>query len=128
MSIYYSTTTTANRLSSQLNNQLNIDHQYRLEEDGWVQFLYDYRDFIKANSDYRLLNEATMNRFQYRIRDYLLDLGLPGSLDQAFKIVNRLGGDIEFNHSLTGVYVPRVAYLTKLKRAYSTLKTKCSKL
>lgn len=99
-----------------------------MSEDGWIQFIQDHRKLIIENSTYTPMTEEIMVKFEYRLNDYLDDIGNNPSLAQVTKIVNRLGCDLDFNSKVKGLYIPNISYIQDLRHIYSTVKAKRKKL
>lgn len=92
-----------------------------LNDDSWIQYLMDHRDWIKSRSEIVVIDDAIMNRFQYRIREFLDDRkGTDINCVQAFRIVNRLGSERDFNRNLRIVYVPCSSDVVWLRNSYNT--------
>lgn len=91
-------------------------------EKAWVHFLQDHYVLLLQHSVYVVLDEKALLRYQYRISDYLRDTGLTLGADQAFRVVNRLHSDLDFNMSITGVYLPSEDYVDELRKLYATNK------
>lgn len=99
---------------------LSRDTLYLLSSD-WIHFLQDHRSLLQESSTRVDLTEKIMNRYQYRIRDYLKEVhNLSGGLEQAFLVINRLHCDTEFTVDLGYVLVPDPARIRELRRIYST--------
>ena len=100
-----------------------------LEDDAWIQFLLDHREYIRERSTITTLDEKTMNRYRYRIRDFLQDTdGTSADCEQAFKIINRLGSNLDFNDSLRAVYVPPTNVVKEIRNSYYTCQQQLNKL
>lgn len=99
-----------------------------IADDAWVHFLQDHYTQLKENSTYVTLDEKTLLRFRYRISDYLTDKQYQLGIDQAFRVVNRLHSDLDFNLSLTGVYLPDMRYVSELRKIYGTNQKQWSSL
>ena len=105
-----------------------VDRQTQHVQDSeWIHFLQDHFEQLRANSTYFPLDETTMLRFQYRILDFLTEQKYVLGIDQAFRIVNRLHNDQEFNTSLTGVYLPDSTFVSELRRKFVTNKAMFAK-
>ena len=100
-----------------------------ITDPDWFQFLLDHRQLIRENSIENILTEEVMYVHRYRIRKYLKSLkNYSPDLELAFRVVNRLGSNMDFNLSLQSVYVPDKRYVTELRRKYNTNKSKLNKL
>ena len=94
---------------------------HMVTDDAWIQFLQDHYQELKEHSTYIQLTEAILYRYRYRISDYLLEQhNLRLGPEQAFRVVNRLHNDMDFNLGLLGVWVPDISYVTELRHRYST--------
>lgn len=92
-----------------------------LNDDTWIQYLLDHREWIRLRSEIVVIDDAIMNRYQYRIREFLTDRkGTDVTCAQAFRIVNRLGSERDFNRNLRIVYVPRSSDIVNLRNDYNT--------
>lgn len=112
-------------------NQKSKSQKYsnHLTDDGWIQYLLDHRKWLRERSVRVILTEATMLRYRYRIRDFLTHIDYArADSDQAFRIINRLHGDIDFNLDLRYVYVPRSTDVSELRKSYNTYKKQMSKV
>lgn len=107
--------------TSYLKQKISRQKQMVLEDD-WIIFLQDHKEIIKENSTWEELTEATMKRYQYRIRDFLLDRKHQFGMEQAFRVVNRLHSDMDFVMGLDGVWIPNDKYITELRDQYYTNK------
>ena len=93
-----------------------------LPSEDWIHFLQDHRMLIEQNSTTYTLDEETMLRYRYRIRDFLKEVaGYRSGMEQAFRVVNRLHNDQEFDLRLTSVFIPNNNFVTELRRMYNTL-------
>ena len=101
---------------------LSTKHTAHVAEAEWVHFLQDHFEQLRANSTYVTLNEQTMYRYRYRICDFLESVPVSRGCDQAFRIVNRLHNDLDFNLSLEGVYIPDERFISELRVRYVTSK------
>lgn len=99
-----------------------------LTDDDWIHFLQDHRDLIKKTSKYLELDEQTMYRYRYRIRDFLTNKGYVLGAEQAFRVVNRLDSDLDFDLTLTGVWMPDDSFISELRRKYATNLAKQKKM
>ena len=97
------------------------------KDSYFIHFLQDHFEQLRVNSTYFPLDETTMLRFQYRILDFLTEQKYVLGIDQAFRIVNRLHNDQEFNTSLTGVYLPDSTFVSELRRKFVTNKAMFAK-
>lgn len=112
---------TANRSFARVINQKINNDIYHSTEADWIQFLQDHRSLLIANSTEVQLTEAVMNRYQYCIRSYLREEHhVNESVDQAFRIVNKLHNEMEFTLALGSVYVPKVDYVNNLHNIFRT--------
>ena len=98
-----------------------------VQDPEWIHFLQDHFEQLRASSTYLALDEATMLRFQYRIADFLAEKKYVLGIDQAFRIVNRLHNDQDFNVSLTGVFLPNSIFVSELRRKFVTNKAMYAK-
>lgn len=107
-------------MSSELKERLNRE-TLSLPNDEWIQFLMDHRELIKDHSKVYTLTEEIMYQYRYRIQDYLVEVHkMQKGMDQAFRIVNRLYNDMDFDLKLTEVWVPDNGYIRDLRREYQT--------
>lgn len=92
-------------------------------DPGWVLFLRDHRELLKASKTTTLevLTEADMRIYEYRIREYVKYKTNVPELELAFRIINRIGSDLEFNSSLQHVWIPSVASIKELYQLYLTV-------
>ena len=103
-------------ISNKFSKEKNI-----LNDDSWIQYLLDHREWIRLRSEIVVIDDAIMNRYQYRIREFLTDTnGTDVSCTQAFRIVNRLSSERVFNRNLRIVYVPRSKDIVNLRNDYNT--------
>ena len=103
--------------------KLNEDEIQNPDDAGWMQFLRDHRELIISGSTWVPLTEETMFRYRYRIRDFIVDiLKLPVGLDAAFRVINRLGSDSDFNLSLDGCWAPDNSQVIELRHRFDTCK------
>lgn len=92
-----------------------------LNDDTWIQYLLDHREWIRLRSEIVVIDDAIMNRYQYRIREFLTDRkGTDATCAQAFRIVNRLSSERDFNRNLRIVYVPKSSVIVNLRNDYNT--------
>lgn len=100
-----------------------------LANDAWIQFLLDHRSMIIEHSKLVEISQETLYRYRYRIRDYLKEVHSDNyGLDQIFRIINRLYNDLDFNLTLTHVYVPDTQYCLNLRKKYQTAQAKQKKI
>ena len=97
------------------------DDIYNNTDTAWRQFLEDHVPQLKRNATAIVMDEADMRRFQYRVRDYCEEKSTR-HVELAFRIVNRLGADTDFNSSLVGhtIYVPSTDHVIELHNQYTT--------
>ena len=100
-----------------------------LNDDTWIQYLSDHREWIRLRSEIVVIDDAIMNRYQYRIREFLTDRkGTDVTCAQAFRIVNRLGSERDFNRSLRIVYVPQSKDIVNLRNDYNTCQQQINRI
>ena len=108
------------RWSALISNRSSTEKNI-LNDDTWIQYLSDHREWIRLRSEIVIIDDAIMNRYQYRIREFLTDRqGTDASCAQAFRIANRLGSDRDFNRNLRIVYVPQSRDIVNLRNDYNT--------
>lgn len=101
--------------------QRTFDYEiHALNDDDWLQFLKDHKEQIKENSVLETLTEEVMYIYRYRIRDYLRGHGRNKGMEQAFRIVNRLYSDLDFDLTVSAVYIPMNEYLNELRQQFNT--------
>jgi len=130
MSVITSTSNDNASFSKTIDERIASD-AYVINEDDWMQFLRDHIDLIREHSKLVPVNEQTMLYYRYRIRDFLKradNINSIPSIEQIFRVANRLGSNRNFDTTLTSVYVPSISYAAELKRKYVTLRTKINKL
>lgn len=98
-----------------------------LSDDGWIQFLLDNTKVLKESSTYMELTEEIMMRYRYRVRDFVIEVLGNINYEQPFKVLNRIGGDLDFSISLLGVYVPDLNTVSTLRNQYNTFKNRYNK-
>lgn len=92
--------------------------------ESWIQYLRDHRSLIKEHSDHIDIDGETIHKFKYRIRKYLYNINMSyEELELAFRIVNRLNNDRDFNEEITEVYLPRYNYIVELRKMYVTVQS-----
>lgn len=107
-----------------------LDHQIlSLDRDDWFQFLLDHREQIRSKATTIKITDELMLRYRYRILDFLNEVhSFSQGGEQAFRIINRLYNDMDFNDSLTEVYIPDAKQLQDLRARYQTCISKEKKL
>ena len=94
-----------------------------IPDPKWFQFLLDHDRYISYYPTTKplLVTETLMTRYAYRVRDYLLDHA-DVSVELAFRIINRLEDDKDFNFSLVGdvLLVPKSDLILELYSQYKT--------
>lgn len=107
---------------------VNSDRCNNADEE-WIHFLQDHYFYLWKNSHVAYLSESVMNRYAYRVRDYLNDLqDGHRDIELAFRVINRLASDQDFTAKLEKVMIPDPQQVSDLYRAYRTLKAKIGKL
>ena len=117
--------------NSDLNTSFISNIQYNMNQEilndsteSWLQYLRDHRSLIKENSDHVTIDGETIHKFRYRIRKYLRNINKTyAELELAFRIVNRLNSDRDFNESITEVYIPHYNYIVELRKMYITVQS-----
>lgn len=99
--------------------------------DAWVQFLLDHREWLinREKTTVIELTEATMLRYRYRIEDYLDSF--PNRypwMAMAFRVVNRLHSNQDFNLSLKTVYMPSADDIMILYQKYKVNQAQLRKI
>ena len=127
-----SNSTRTKSYAAQLAEKDKTKYKNYLTEDDWIQFLMDHREYMRARSTPYLLTEKDMMRYSYRIRDFLKDNVGDGQssadCEQAFKVINRLGSNLDFNSSLRLVYIPKTTMITEIRKDYNTCQQQIKKL
>lgn len=101
--------------------RLDTDEAQNSNDPRWWQFLRDHREIIIAQSSWLELTEETMMRYRYRIRDFIVNvLKLPVANEVAFRVINRLGSNSDFNSTLDGCWVPTNAQILDLFHRFNT--------
>lgn len=118
---------TNNRSFSEVLDANITANKFSSYDQGWIHFLYDHYRYIKERSVSAEISEATMRIYQYRVRDYLRDYHRNEELELAFRIINRLPDDKDFNYKITLVYVPTMETIQSLYRSYCTYRSKIAK-
>lgn len=96
-----------------------------VDDPAWLHFLADSRSWLIQRSTIVTVTEAMMLRYAYRIRDYLADQrDCNVGCEQAFRVINRLGSDLDFNSNLNFIYVPKDTAVKYLRDKYNSVKQK----
>lgn len=97
----------------------------------WFQFLLDHDSYISHYSTTTpvIVTETLMSRYAYRVRDYVVDHA-DFTVELAFRIINRLEDDRDFNFSLVGdvILLPKSALITELYSQYRTNQSQFKKI
>lgn len=103
---------------------------YTLNEadSDWVHYLQDHREYIQERSNKVTIDPSEMVYYRYRIRKYLQHRGNSVDCELAFRLINYIKSDLDFNESITEVYIPPVSVIRELQRSYATLQTQIRKL
>lgn len=119
-------------LISSSDNNLSYQYQLLAQSDAealndpdyeWIHYLQDHRELMRENSTVIAINETNMTLYRYRPRKFLDNVGAKEELEVAFRVVNRIGSDMEFSeYYYDSVYVPNYEYVYDLRRMYVTLK------
>lgn len=102
-------------------------NNYFLSDDLWIQFLQDHREILKASATYYEITEELMVKYKYRVRDFVVEKLGSINYEQPFRVLNRLGSDLEFSISLIGVYIPNIQTIHTLRNQYNTFSKKYNK-
>lgn len=105
---------------STINELVETDRQ-NSSNPTWTQFLLDHYRYILKHSTTVSITQATMQRYRYRLRDYLKD-NHEGHVDieKAVRVINRIPHDKDFDYNVTKIYIPNPQTLADLYRAYMT--------
>lgn len=102
--------------------------EFNKKEESWIQYLQDYRDFIRSHSKIMLVNGEILRKYVYRPRKFLSEHGSSDDMELAFMIANRLRFVTDFNLELTKVYIPDRNYISQLRKMYLTLQNQIKRL
>lgn len=127
-SVIISNSVTATSFSDTLDKYESFDRQ-NADDAAWIQFLHDHYRYMIKNSIIQPVTEVEMLRYQYRLRDYLVDRhNGHADLERAVRIVNRINDDKDFNMSVKTLYIPDPQVVANLYRSFMTLQSKLRKL
>lgn len=119
------------KLSDTLTNMQERD-LYNSTDSAWKQFLYDHKELIRKKSKRSgYLVEKDLIKYRYSIRRYILEVfDNTGSIELAFRIVNNLPDNVEFEPNLLGtkVYIPSPSYIQELRNEFKTLQAMNNKI
>ena len=105
---------------------------YNSTDSSWKQFLYDHKELIRKKSKRSgYLVEKDLIKYRYSIRRYIREVfDNTGSIELAFRIVNNLPDNVEFEPSLLGtkVYIPLPSYIQELRNEFKTLQAMSNKI
>jgi len=110
-----------------INHELNT-HVLNDSSSGWLQFLQDHREYIINKSKQITISPNDMAYYKFRISKYLKNKGYGVQCALAFRIINHIKSDADFNESITEVYIPSTSVLNELRRSYTTLQSQIKKL
>lgn len=117
---------------SQTFKQMQQRDMYNTADPDWKQFLYDHKELIRAKSKRSgYVVEKDLIKYRYSIRRYICEVfDDTGSIELAFRIVNDLPDDVEFDPNLLGTkfYIPSSSYIQELRNQYKTLQAMSKKL
>ncbi len=97
----------------------------------WLQYIRDHTDLIKNNSTLFFLDAEVMKRYRYRLEDFLFEKRNGIHYRQyasIVRIINRLGCNLDFNESVTEIYLPTPEYITELRSMYRLIWHRKNKL
>lgn len=115
-------------LSEQL-VEMNKRDTLNLTDDSWVRFIIDHRELIIENSKLTVVSPEDMYRYRYRIRDFLIEkCNFSKNAEIVFRVINRLYNDMDFDLTISKVYIPDTNYLNKLRGRYATVKSIAKRL
>jgi hypothetical protein len=111
----------------------NIDYDINNEplddvDPDWIQFVQDHREYITTRSTLVEITPNEMVYYKYRIRKYLTYKGYNPGLEMAFRTINHLRNNNDFDEDITKVYLPNSEVLNELRRSYKTLQSQIKKL
>lgn len=105
---------------------------YNSTDSSWKQFLYDHKELIRKKSKRSgYLVEKDLIKYRYSIRRYIKEVfDSTGSIELAFRIVNNLPDNVEFEPKLLGtkVYIPLPSYIQELRNEFKTLQAMSKKI
>lgn len=104
---------------------------YNSADSSWKQFLYDHKELIRKKSKRSgYLVEKDLIKYRYSIRRYVKIFDNTGSIELAFRIVNNLPDNVEFEPNLLGtkVYIPLASYIQELRNEFKTLQAMSKKI
>lgn len=105
-------------------------HTLSLAEWEWVQFLMDHREeILEKHSTIVEVTQEELYRFRYRLSDYLNEkFNMLKGEDQCTRIINRFYNDLDFNLTVSKLYIPDQNYLEILRKEYQTVQAKKKKI
>jgi len=96
---------------------LNLDST----NGAWVQFVRDHINLIKYNhSSWTTIAPDVMNKYQYRLRDFLHESKINTGLTWLIMDINNLRGSMDFT-DLDQILIPDAAYIEQLHNKYITI-------
>lgn len=101
---------TEQTLAERILNQTNM---YAATNRPWVQFVRDHRRAILAQARAVTITPETMNRYQYRLEDYLRTQSVDLNLLWLVMELNSLNSAADFN-GLDSLWLPDAAQLRQL--------------
>ena len=100
----------------------SIVQKYDLADAEWRIMIQDHKEAIKASGDLYPLTVELIQEYQYRPEEFLYEhLQKSKGLTWIMLYINDLSSKMDFNMSLTQIYVPDVDYIGELYRTYQSI-------
>lgn len=103
-----------------LNNTASV---YDDTDAAWRQFILDHKTYILQQSQLRVITSAYIQRYSYNIQAYLQSINFPTSCAWIIEILNAIPSNIEFDSSVSQLYIPTFSLIETLYTTYITTKS-----
>lgn len=100
----------------------SIMQKYDLSDAEWRIMVQDHKEIIKSSGELYPLTVELIQEYQYRPEEFLYEhLKKSKGLTWIMLYINDLSSKMEFNMSLTQIYIPDADYIGELYRTYQSI-------
>lgn len=97
--------------------------KFDLPDIDWRTMIQDHKENIKINGELIHLSAELVQEYQYRPEEFLYEhLRKSKGLTWIMLFINDLNSKMEFNTSLTQIYIPNDDHIGDLYRTYHSIK------
>lgn len=100
-----------------LNNATSV---YDDTDPAWRQFILDHKTYLLQQSTLRIITSAYIQRYSYNLQAYLQSVNYPTSAAWIIGILNAIPSNIEFDRSVSQLYIPPFSLIETLYTTYLT--------